>query len=812
MDMGILCKNGAYADIPLRGAAITSRVCGIFQEVTIKQSYENRGRANIEAVYTFPVPDTAAVTGFKAKIGDKSLTAAIMEKGSAFKVYDDSVRKGDSAFLLEQFRPNVFQISLGQILQGEKVDIEIDYIDELKIDENEFRISIPTVVAPRYIPGNVRGGRRGMGMHEPTDRVPDADFITPPIGEMDYGVTIEVSIDMVRPVASVESPSHKIRVENLPEGRARVSLSGDIAQMDRDFVLICKLKGEAGDTGMAYEADGTGVLHLAFTPDIPMYEEDKPMDYIFLIDVSGSMSGVKLNQAKTALNICIRNLTSRDSFNIIAFESSCHCFSETGSLPFDQKSLDGASAWIDSLHPMGGTEIFEAIKYGLGNSDKDKVILLFTDGEVGNEKEILEFVKQHIGRCRIYTFGIDTAVNSYFINSLAKFGRGKAEFIYPGERIDDKVIRQFSRITSSMVKDAVLDWGSLKAADVFPHGLDELYSMEPVYMTVKYEGKLGGSLVIRGKLGDNPFEHIVSLDSVRVGSEYGLLEKIWARKRIESLENGMNGINPRRAESIKEEIIELSKKYCVMSSYTSLVAVNERDIKAGSLPETVVVPAAMPESWDMHVTAGTLPIGALAMAPVPSGKILCSSSRLFLSEDVVCYKSSRGYEAEKYMDVPEEDIINGMLRALAGSQRANGAFADQGESDPSALANTTALAVIAFAASGTGSQYRRQIEKSIYFLLDFLKTQKRLADEKTGLNVRMALAFAFERGPIGGNVKDDIWKVLEEALATHGVGAVRQRNRRSADAGRRHHGGGSPSWDRERPTVIGRTIRRPAPK
>jgi Ca-activated chloride channel family protein len=243
----------------------------------------------------------------------------------------------------------------------------------------------------------------------------------------------------------VSSPSHAI--ETFIDGsRASVRLARENEILDSDFILCAGLEDDGESrVSIGRDNDMGGFIHIKFIPEI----DDAPQDkgkylYTFLIDVSGSMAGEKLTQAKRAVRIALRNLMEGDCFNIIAFESNFVVFSNKP-VRYSQQSLDKADVWADSLRPMGGTEIYKPLEYVLNSMELPKghqhIMLLFTDGQVGNESEIINLVKDYGKQLALFPFGIDTAVNKYFIDSLADAGNGMSEYIYPGEPLEDKVIR-----------------------------------------------------------------------------------------------------------------------------------------------------------------------------------------------------------------------------------------------------------------------------------------------------------------------------------------------------------------------------------
>lgn len=617
----IIDKKTGVPACPLQDVEIEAVVGSTIAEVTLKQSYINTGKAGIEALYTFPLPHNAQVTGFAGKIGENVVRGEFRENEEAFKEYDQAVRRGDSAFLLESHRPDIFQISLGNITPGEKASITISYLEDVTIVNNELRWALPTVVAPRYIPGSVTGRKTGMGTMMPTDIVPDADNITPPVGETTYTLKIRAVLSGLKGIKKVSSPSHPVEI--LFNGNdVIVSLSRETELLDSDFILSILLDADGessyetavvggtvafgtADCGnkvsdlSGHDSEVYGSVRLKIEMEDSL-EKQNPVEYIFMIDVSGSMAGEKLDQAKRALAISLRNLLEGDCFNMVAFESNFNCFSKEA-VSYSQQSLERADQWISALTHMGGTEIYEPLRFVLEdtvlNRDLERVVLLFTDGQIGNENEVIALVKKHRCSLQFFPFGIDTAVNKYFIDSLATAGNGLPEYVYPGERIEDKVIRQFSRIHQLYLANPIVSGKDGTELETVPPIPARIYGSEGYSFMVRSEqADLLEEIHIRGTIEGKDTEIVLQSNTK---GDARLLGLRWAKGKIKQLEEQSEGGNQRRNLLIKQEIVELSIKYSLLSTLTSLVAVYKRRVKETGMPETIVVPVAKPRGWEL---------------------------------------------------------------------------------------------------------------------------------------------------------------------------------------------------------------------
>lgn len=751
-------QSAHQSDIPLKEVKISGLVCGLHGEIIIAQLYRYAGKKSAEIIYTFPVPDQAAVTGFSATIGVRTVQGEIREKEEAFKEYDEAVLKGDGAFLLEQFRPNIFQVSLGQVLPGEEVAVKVTYLDRLIYRDGETRLLIPTLVAPRYIPGERQGARHGLGWAGPTDQVPDADFITPPVSrDALYRVELDLILDPLLPLQEIDSPSHDIVVTAQDGQKKQVKFKDESVLLDRDIVITGKCREENVMAGSSWrdEVGGYNYFYLSLYPELGPEENRESGNYIFLIDISGSMSGNKLAQAKNVLQLCMRNLEAGDTFNIIAFESRSYLFA-LQSVPFDQASLESAGRWVDALGPMGGTEILGPVKQALQSCDLEgTAILLFTDGQVGNEEEIIREVEAKIGRNRLFTFGIDTAVNSYFINKLAEAGRGLPEYVMPGERIEDKVLRQFARITSPIVTDIEFDWGMLKEVEVYPETVDTIFDLDPVTLVARSSGDLEGEVALTGRVKDISFRTAINLSDLRreeeAPAELDFLKRTWGKMKIERLENALRTVNPRRQASLVQEIIRHSIDYGVLSAHTSFVAIMERENKATGIPETVVVPVAPAAEWAMleeeafpvmhartrlpGMRGGSKGLDHASRYQAPLSPASCGDDHMdglygvtgdfslsFEDSPSALFSESPALNASDTFS--EETFKEEAVRLIALQQLADGSFPvledGRDNREEAGIINTATASLAMMMGAGGKNIYRRQLEKAALALLDAL--------------------------------------------------------------------------------------------
>ena len=612
-----LRSAGGHA-VPLLGVELSGDVYGAHARIVVRQRYRNDEESPIEAIYTFPLPSDAVVVGFAMECAGRRMESEVREREEAFKAFDEAVAKGHGAALLEEERKNVFTANVGNLMPGEETMIEVAFVQRLTSDEGALRLMIPTLVAPRYIPGAAIASPTGHGTSAPTDRVPDADRITPRIAAVKYGLSLDVRFDLGRAI-TLESPSHAIAVEAMSGGVTRVRFERDEVALDRDLVLLAAgapgvVAGLVADKKRGEE----GTFALTVVPDLfEPSERAAAHDVLFVVDVSGSMEGDSIEQARAAMRLCLRHLAEGDRFGIIAFSDTFRWF-EQKLVPFTKTTLASADTWIARLSAGGGTEMLEpllAATGALGDTDRDRVIVLLTDGQVGNEEEIVRRVVAEAKGTRVYTFGIGTNVSDLLLRGLARRTNAVAEFIHPGERIDEKVTAQFARATAARVDGVTLKLEGLDGGELTPAELPSLVDGEPWVVYGRYEESSIGHATLRGTLRGKPFHLRIPVELPTEVSR-DALGALWAGGRIRDLEDAESELSGRRQVANRDRIVALATRHGVSSRHTSFVVVEKRfgDRRAKGHPETRVVPVSAPAGWQLStpgVDVMSAPMGGM---------------------------------------------------------------------------------------------------------------------------------------------------------------------------------------------------------
>ncbi len=586
---GMFGKN--HAPVPLQGVEIKVDARDTAAMVVVRQRYRNVEDIPIEAVYSFPLEESSAVCGFVIEVDGRHIVGRVVEKEKAFEIYDDAIADGHQAFLMDQDRPNIFTVSVGNLAPGAEATVTLEYATMLDATADGVRLSLPTTISPRYIPADQAAGM------DPSER----DHITPPVapGGVPYGLRLDVAYTGASPLRGIECPSHPVAI-TLDGMRAGITLAAESTALDQDFVLNIR-QSDPFQPRVTVVPDPTGgfAALLNFRPEMPA-TESVAREVVFLIDRSGSMSGESIEQAKNALLLCLRSLRAGDSFNVVSFGSSFESL-YPHAVAYDQTTLDQATAAIQAMNAdLGGTELMSPLRHILqAGAGRRCDILLLTDGEVGNEKQCIDLVGSHPGT-RLFTFGIGRGASEHLVRGLARATGGAAEFVFPGERIEPKVLRMFGRLGGPAWTGIELEWEGLQPDLVTPGILNRLFGGEQFTVMARLRGAGEGSVTLRARDGENVRSWSLPLDTSEVAASDAGLPALMARLAIRDLEEAPprtgSAQKERKRSGPEKRIVELACAYQVMSSLTSFVAV-DRESHVEGTAELRRVPVALTRGW-----------------------------------------------------------------------------------------------------------------------------------------------------------------------------------------------------------------------
>jgi Ca-activated chloride channel family protein len=615
------CKSDSVpAPIPLAGVKAEAEILGRGARIKVSQLFSNLEAKTIEAVYRFPLPEGAAVCGFHARLGERVIQGRIEERERAFEIYDDAMIKGHGAYLLDEERPNIFTVSVGNLPPACDVVVEIEYVTLLDASDNLVRFLLPTTISPRYIPGNM----------EDDDHIPVHARLHPPYAAaVPYGLSLRLNIHRGASVSSIESPSHMIRMENIKGDPVTVTFTSGEVIMDRDFLLNISYEKSFRNRAYLHRSGDETFVQLDLGLDDEKKAETalktKPKEIIFVVDCSGSMDGDSITQAKKAVKIALKALPTDVHFNICRFGSTFNFLFKT-SQKYSETSVSQGLAFLKGTRAdLGGTEILAPLQHictsTKRSNEAQRDIILLTDGEVGNEKQIFDLLKDQGRSLRVFSVGIGAGCNEYFIKGLARATEGASEFIFPGERIEPKVLSLFKKVNQTGLPEATIDWGMPGALQA-PSTLGIFFGNPATIFASSVSGESPpGKVIVKGLVNGS----LKSWEVVVEEADGDTLPTavLWARERIRDIEEGSDANRLKGSRQIRKQteardktLIELSRRYNLLSSRTSFVAIEERKEKDLTTGEVVLreVPALVTIGW--HGIGSTR---WTAMAPQSAG-------------------------------------------------------------------------------------------------------------------------------------------------------------------------------------------------
>ncbi len=602
--------------VPLLGLAFRGSLSGRALDLRIQQRYRNAEAQPIEAVYLFPLPEDSAVIGVEVRVGERHYRAEIEEREAAFERYDDALAEGHGAVLLDEERPNLFHLSVGNLLPGEEALVELRLLGSAQPEGRGLRLSLPSTVAPRYTPAALSEAERA-----------EIERCAPPYVEaVPFGWTLDLTLEMPSALRVVSSPSHPLRVE-IDGSRGRVSFASGEQVPDRDLVIALELAEPHQASAWAAEAFGREHLVLELWPELPTTPRTAPRNVAFLVDCSGSMGGDSIAEARRAVELCLRQLDPGDRFQVLRFGSRFEALSPSPR-SLDQASLDETVAQVRALDAtMGGTEILPALEWIFAALERSEAshldLVVLTDGEVSNEDQVLRRVAAARGRCRIFSFGIGAGASEFLVRGLARHSGGQAEMIFPGERIEPKVLQQFARLDSPTLSDVQVLWGSA-GAEAAPRRLPPLFSGDALRVAARLpageRAEEGALLRLQARRPDGSL--LEATAPLRRSQSPTALALFWARSALRDLEEGEAG--PRRgsqqARGTRESpAVRISRSYGLLCRETSFVAVLQREQgqRADQAPELRRVALLPPQGW--HGRGSVRPGAAAALTGFGGG-------------------------------------------------------------------------------------------------------------------------------------------------------------------------------------------------
>lgn len=571
-------------------------ITGLTARVKVTQVFKNDRDQWVEGKYLFPLPDNAAVDHLTMKIGERLIVGEIKEKKQAKKIYQQAKIAGKKASLVEQHRPNLFTNTVANIGPYESIEITIEYQQDVFYERDEgFSIRFPMAITPRYQPKNIY--RESFSVNQSLNKnltgfnpaytnqgfinqVSQIRMLFPNEDEnsnipIDNIARINIQLDAGFALQDLSSTSHKIHHQQKTESAYKINFAHQDVKADRDFILNWKPVASTQPRAALFteQQSDQNYLSLMIMPPSIEYQINQEIsrEIVFVIDTSGSMGGDSIRQARKALEFGLSTLSAQDYFNVIQFNSATSQLFQSAR-PADQNNIRMAQSYVRRLEANGGTEMFSAIQASLdGRSDHSSLrqVIFLTDGAISNEAQLFKVIEDRLGDSRLYTVGIGSAPNEFFMKKAARFGRGSFTFIKDIRQSSSKMEKLFDSISRPQLTHISIEWPDGIQTETWPDKIPDLYDGEPLWLKSKVSDLIG-QVKISGRLNDTLWQSDLSLENPQQQLGVAVL---WAREKIAAIMNSAHhgAVNDQQ----KGQIINTALEHHLVSRFTSLVAVDK---------------------------------------------------------------------------------------------------------------------------------------------------------------------------------------------------------------------------------------------
>jgi Ca-activated chloride channel homolog len=586
-------RENTYVPLPLKHTDVQAAIHGYIASVTVVQQYQNPFEHKIEAKYVFPLPENAAVDEFVMVIGERRIRGIIRDRAEAEKIYKEARAQGYVASLLTEERPNIFTQSVANIEPGKQIDVRIHYFHTLAFDDGWHEFVFPMVVGPRFNPA---GSRDGVGAAprnaaSASGQKTEVQYLAP-AERSGHDISLAVELHGAVPIEQLACRSHQASTRQNSPTHASITLSREDGIPNKDFVLRYRVSGEAVKAGLlAAKTERGGFFSLMLYPPAELRQvERQPLELVFVLDCSGSMGGIPIQQAKAAVRRGLQLLRPGDSFQLINFSMST---AQLGPSPLEAtpENVQRGLRYLDQLNAEGGTMMIEGIKAALDfphDPARLRFVCFLTDGFIGNEADILTAIKQRVGASRIFSFGVGSSPNRYLMDSMARLGRGAVAYL--SDKDSGAVVMNafFERIRHPGMIDLKLDWPQADITEAFPARLPDLFVGRAVTINGRFRGQLPQELHVLGKVGSQTVRVPVRVQ--RTDTAGKSLASVWARAKIASLTD--QSLDQDAGARWPEAVRQVALDFNLVSAYTAFVAVDATTPTTGG--STTTVPVAVP--------------------------------------------------------------------------------------------------------------------------------------------------------------------------------------------------------------------------
>ena len=597
--------DSATDRLPLKFSKADIVIDGPIARVTVTQRYSNAGQRPINARYVFPGSTRAAVQSLVMKIGTRTIRAKIKEKEEAKKIFEAAKQEGKHAALLDQKRPNVFMMDVANIMPSDEVELTLQYSELLVPDQGMYELVYPTVVGPRYSSNPVASAwdTEWVANRYVKDKADGSNSALIETG-------IQVHLASPIPVSDLSSVQHKITTNWLDDKHVEVGL--DASERDagnRDFILRFRLQGEQINSGlMTYEWNGEHYfLMMAQPPKRVVAEQVMKREYLFVVDVSGSMNGFPLNTAREVMRELLDKLRPEESFNILFFSGGSTVLSPSP-LPATPANLQRAMDMMKTYNGGGGTELVPALKTAFGmprTPDTARSIVVITDGYISAERKVYDLIRRNLNATNLFAFGIGSSVNRYLIECMAQAGEGEP-FVITGSNEAADVGERFRRYVEAPVMSRIKVQGKgVELYDMEPTEIPVMLAERPIVVFGKYrQAQADAAIELTGATAQDDYRASLSLADEGHRNPAELLPILWARQRLMRLSDRQGN----DAKLNRDAIVDLGLRYALLTQYTSFVAVDETVVNPGANAADVKQPLPLPQGVSELALALPVPV------------------------------------------------------------------------------------------------------------------------------------------------------------------------------------------------------------
>lgn len=592
--------------VPLKHTNVKASISGYVATVDVTQQYVNPYSSKIEAVYVFPLPHNAAVNDFVMTIGDRKIRGIIREREEAQRIYQAARSQGYVASLLTEERPNIFTQSVANIEPGKEIDIDIKYFHTLDYTDGWYEWHFPMVVGPRFNPSDSTNGigAVGLGARGTSGQSTEIQYLRPD-QRSGHDISLSVEVNAGVKIEKIESMNHRVRTETPDPEQTLVSLDPNDSIPNKDFVLRYKVAGETLKSALMVHHDKEGkggyFTLMLIPPESMKNLARQPLEMVFTLDVSGSMNGRPIEQARGAVEYALKHMDSRDTFQVLRFASQTERMTDRA-VPVTPENVNLALQYVSQMRASGGTMMMEGMHQSLSfprDENRTRYVAFLTDGYIGNETQILSLIHSELTDSRIFSFGVGNSVNRYLLDHMAKMGAGAAAYLGLQDNPDEVMQAYFDRISHPALTDIKVDYPNMQVSDVYPSNVPDLFVGRPVILTGKFTGSGKTTLHVRGRYAGEAREFDIPVDLNDASNEHPGIASVWARMKIGALADQSAWDD---SQDFAAGIKHVALDYGLMSQFTSFVAVDSSVKTAGDGGTTVAVPVPVPQGVHYDTT------------------------------------------------------------------------------------------------------------------------------------------------------------------------------------------------------------------